>query len=365
MTTDQDARGAPAFESSREVPIVVDFFSGCGGTSAGLRAAGMRIAAAVDFDAAASETYRINFPSAQFLRADVRKLEPSVFDHFLAHDGPLVFSACAPCQPYSSMRPSGAPTRKQERSLLLTLLPFMDRLRPDALVVENVPGLQKAPGGSTWNRFLRYLERSGYSVCWKVIDCRDYGVPQRRKRLVLLASRHGTIEFPEPTHGTADQPHSSVREWIGHLPPIQAGETHPGDPLHRSGALGELNLRRIQALSEGGSRSEWPPDLWLDCHRRSKGHQDAYGRMKYDDAAPVLTTKCTDITNGRYGHPTQDRAISPREAALLQTFPPDFEFVGSLKSVTRQIGNAVPVLVSQVMGEHLVQHLNTRRDSRG
>jgi DNA (cytosine-5)-methyltransferase 1 len=297
---------------------------------------------------------------------DIRKLGHNAFDHLVTSDSPLVFSACAPCQPYSSMRHSGSKARPQERSLLLTLIPFMDRLKPDALIVENVPGLQKIPGGSTWNRFLRYLKRSGYSTRWEVIDCRAYGVPQRRKRLVLLASRHGTIDFPEETHGKDRLPYSTVRDWIGDLPAIRAGETYLGDPIHRSGALGDLNLRRIMAITEGGSRSEWPSELWLDCHRKSKGHQDSYGRMRYDDTAPVLTTKCTDITNGRYGHPTQNRAISAREAALLQTFPKDFKFVGGLKSVTRQIGNAVPVLVSKAMGQHIIEHLRTAEtDNRG
>ncbi|RHW46154.1 DNA cytosine methyltransferase [Dermacoccus abyssi] len=342
-------------------PTVIDFFSGCGGTSAGLRAAGMRIAAAVDFDAAASATYRANFPEAEFHEVDVRKLSVDAFDHLVDDDSPLVFSACAPCQPYSSMRPTGSRARPQERSLLLTLIPFLDRLRPDALIVENVPGLQRIPGGSTWNRFLRYLSRAGYSTRWEVVDCRNYGVPQRRKRLVLLASRHGSIDFPVPTHGPDREPYSTVRDWIGALPAIQAGEAHADDPLHRSGALGDLNLRRIMTLPEGGSRSEWPEELWLDCHRKSKGHQDTYGRMRFDDTAPVLTTKCTDITNGRYGHPTQHRAISVREAALLQTFPLDFNFLGSFKSVTRQIGNAVPVLVSKAMGEHISEHLKTVR----
>lgn len=354
-----DASDRAISEEETFQPTVVDFFSGCGGTSAGLRDAGMRIAAAVDFDAAAAATYRANFFDVEFHETDIRKLDIGAFDHLVTPGSPLVFAACAPCQPYSSMRPSASRARPRERSLLLSLIPFMDRLKPDVLIVENVPGLQKIPGGSTWNRFLRYLERAGYSTRWDVIDCRDYGVPQRRKRLVLLASRNGEIDMPSATHGGNRRPYSTVREWIGHLPPIEAGETHPNDPIHRSGGLGELNLRRITALSEGGSRAEWTTDLWLDCHRKSKGHQDTYGRMKYDETAPVLTTKCTDITNGRYGHPTQHRAISTREAALLQTFPADFKFLGSLKSVTKQIGNAVPVLVSKAMGTHIVQHLNT------
>lgn len=359
MSTDlADAQRATSAGPSMPTPTVIDFFSGCGGTSAGLRDAGMKIAAAVDFDSAASATYRANFPEAEFHEVDIRKLAHDAFDHLVPNDAPLVFSACAPCQPYSSMRPTASRARPQERSLLLTLIPFMDRLRPDVLIVENVPGLQRIPGGSTWNRFLRHLARTGYSTRWGVVDCRDYGVPQRRKRLVLLASRHGEIDLPTPTHGGNRRPYSTVRDWIGSLPAIQAGETYTEDPLHRSGALGDLNMRRIMALSEGGSRSEWPDDLWLECHRNSKGHQDAYGRMRYDDTAPVLTTKCTDITNGRYGHPTQHRAISAREAALLQTFPLEYKFLGSLKSITKQIGNAVPVLVAKAMGDHIVEHLH-------
>ena len=342
----------------RTSPIVIDFFSGCGGTSEGLRQAGFRIVAAVDFDPEASATYRANFPEAEFHEIDIRELPSDAFDHLIPDDVPLVFSACAPCQPYSSMRPRDSRPRPRERSLLLTLLPFIDRLAPDAIIVENVPGLQKVPGGSTWNRFRCHLERAGYSTRWEVIDCRDYGVPQRRRRLLLLASRHGMIDLPTATHGEGRLPYATVRDWIGDLPPIDAGETCVDDPVHRARALGELNLKRIMALPEGGSRSEWPEELWLECHRKSKGHEDTYGRMRFDGTAPVLTTKCTDITNGRYGHPTQNRALSAREAALLQTFPHDFVFLGNLRSMTKQIGNAVPVLMAETVGKHIIQHLH-------
>lgn len=340
-------------------PTVIDFFSGCGGTSTGLQAAGMRIAAAIDFDSEAAATFRANFPNTSFHEADIRELQIDAFDHLAGLGTPLVFSACAPCQPYSTMRPSASRARHRERSLLLTLLPFIDRLEPDVILVENVPGLQKVTGGSTWNRFLAHIRRAGYTPSWKIIDCRDYGVPQRRKRLVLLASRHGSIDIPSATHGTDTIPYTTVRDYIGHLRPLRAGETDHTDPIHRCRSLGDLNLRRISALPDGGSRSQWPQELWLDCHRNSKGHQDTYGRMRYDATAPVLTTKCTDLTNGRYGHPVQDRAISAREAALLQTFPPKFQFLGSLRSVSKQIGNAVPVLVAKTMGMQIIHHLDS------
>lgn len=340
---------------------VLDFFSGCGGTSAGLQAAGMRIAAGVDCDSSAAATYRRNFPDAIFLEEDVRTLEVTALDAAAATaQSGLVISACAPCQPYSTLR-RRTPTANRDRSLLLTLLPFVDRLRPDAVVVENVPGMQKVQGASTFRRFVRALEREGYQVEWGVVDCRIYGVPQRRRRLVLLASRHGHLTLPEATHGRGLLPFATVEQWIGDLPPLKAGQVHPNDPNHRAGALGPLNLARIQSLKAGEGRESWPDHLWLDCHRSFDGHEDVYGRLSPHDTAPVLTTKCTDLTSGRFGHPVQDRALSVREAACLQTFPRGFEFVGGLKSTTRQVGNAVPVLLAQRLGEQILAHLASSR----
>lgn len=337
---------------------VLDFFSGCGGTSAGLQAAGMRIAAGVDCDPSAAATYRRNFPDATFLEGDVRGIDVAALDAAAAGgaESGLVVSACAPCQPYSTLRRRNPPGNR-DRSLLLTLLPFVDRLRPDAVVVENVPGMQKVQGASTFRRFVRALERGGYYVEWDVVDCRVYGVPQRRRRLVLLASRHGRLPLPAATHGPGLLPFATVQQWIGDLPPLEAGQVHPDDPNHRAGALGPLNLARIRSLKPGQGRESWPEHLWLECHRGFDGHEDVYGRLSPHAAAPVLTTKCTDLTGGRFGHPVQDRALSVREAACLQTFPRGFEFVGGLKSTTRQVGNAVPVLLAQRLGEKIVAHL--------
>ncbi len=336
---------------------VVDFFCGCGGTSAGLRAAGMRIAAGIDCDSDAANTFRHNFPEAAFFESDVRELVIDALDDEIPSDrGALVLGACAPCQPYSSLR-RGSRSATADRTLLLRLLPFVDHLRPDVVLVENVPGMQAVPGRSTWRRFVARLHDFGYRVNWEVVDCRFYGVPQRRRRLVLLASLRGPLTMPPPTHGPGRRPFTTVRDWISDLPVLRAGDCDSGDPNHRAGALGELNLTRIRVLSEGGSRREWPDHLWLDCHRDRKGHEDSYGRLHRDRCAPVLTTKCTDITNGRFGHPVQDRAISVREAACLQTFDRTFEFKGTFKATTRQVGNAVPVLLAQRLGEAIVAHL--------
>jgi len=348
----------PNMGAKRVEPIrVADFFCGCGGTSAGLRAAGMDIRFGLDIDAEASATYRRNFPDAEFLEGDVAGLDPSTVAALIGEGGgPLLVAACAPCQPYSTFA-SGSP-RDGRRTLLLRLVPILEELQPDYVLIENVPGLREPAPASTFNRFCKALARLGFDTTTAVVDCRDYGVPQRRRRLVLIASRHGAVELPAPTHGFADGllPSATVNDWIGDFPPINSGDVHPTVPNHQASALSPLNLRRIRATPEGGNRDDWPDELQLVCHKNHSGHSDVYGRLRRDGQAPVLTTKCTSLSNGRYGHPTQDRPISVREAASLQTFPTDFVFVGGIKSATRQVGNAVPVLLSQRMGEAIVRH---------
>lgn len=336
---------------------VADFFCGCGGTSVGLRAAGMDVVFGLDCDGPAAATFRRNFPRAAFLEVDVRDCRPEEIASQVGRgDGHLLVSACAPCQPYSSFvrRTRG---RSHDRSLLLRLIPILDLLRPAFVLVENVPGLDtKAPAG-TLSRFCKALTRLGYSISWKVVDCQSYGVPQRRRRLVLMGSLLGQVEIPRPTHGPGLLPVATVLEWIADLPPLQAGETHTEVPNHVASALTDINLRRLRASKPGGDRFDWPSELRLACHKEHRGHSDVYGRMSWDAPAPALTTKCTGISNGRFGHPEQDRPISVREAACLQTFPRDFVFEGGIKTATRQVGNAVPPLLAQRMGEAFVRHL--------
>lgn len=343
---------------SLAAPIrVADFFCGCGGTSAGLRAAGMTIALGLDFDADAGATYQRNFPEARFLLRNILDVDLTEVDELReGEDTPLLLSACAPCQPYSSfVKKSGPDVR---RALLLRLLPIVERLRPEFVLIENVPGLKGAhsPAG-TFARFCRALERAGYSVDHKIVDCRDYGVPQRRRRLVILASLLGPISVPLATHGEGSSlsPSSTVWDWIGDLPPVAPGEEHPDVPNHLVSAITDINLRRLRATPPGGGRADWPAALRLACHKDDAAYTDTYGRMHAHAAAPVLTTKCTSISNGRFGHPFADRPISVREAACLQTFPRDFIFEGGIRSATRQIGNAVPVLLAQVMGERFTE----------
>ena len=323
----------------------------------------MRVVLGLDNDPGSSATFRLNFPDANFIEHDIRQISPDkIIEQISAGPGPLLISACAPCQPYSTF--ASAKRTDPKRNLLLSLIPIIELASPELVLVENVPGLSTgvAPG-DVFHRFQEALIRLGYYVMASVVDCQRYGVPQRRRRLIIMASRLGPVGLPNPTHGRGEGmlPISTVQDWIADLPPIAAGETHPDIPNHIASGLTELNLRRIKATPEGGGRADWPKDLRLVCHENHRGHSDVYGRMRFDAPAPALTTKCTSISNGRFGHPTQDRPISVREAACLQTFPRDYKFYGGIKSATRQVGNAVPVLLAQRVGEAFNQHLESVR----
>jgi DNA (cytosine-5)-methyltransferase 1 len=317
----------------------------------------MDIVFGLDLEPYASSTFQRNFPNARFIQSDIREVSKQRIAEEVGRNNrqPLLISACAPCQPYSTF--VGHQPRDSRRSLLLQLLPVIEDLKPAFVFIENVPRLKRenTPAG-TFARFCKALRRLGFSVTSGIVDCQNYGVPQRRRRLVILASRLGPVAIPDPTHGSgpSKNPISTVWEWIGHLPAIEAGVSHPSIPNHVSSKLTALNLKRIEAIEPGGTRAQWPSDLQLECHKFHGGHSDVYGRMRPDAPAPVLTTKCTSISNGRFGHPFQNRPISVREAACLQTFPESFVFDGGIKAASKQVGNAVPVLLAQKMGEVFV-----------
>ncbi len=341
---------------------VYDFFSGCGGTSRGFQDAGLNPVFALDLDEDAADTFQDNFPDVSFSRSDIARFDKSRLDEVIFDEkgrGTL-FCGCAPCQPFTKQNTTKPDKRTDNRRFLLSTFGTMvAEYLPDYVFVENVPGIQRVVGNSTLARFEKRLEDLGYHTAVGVVDSQRYGVPQRRRRLVLLASRHAPVDLPDPTHDPGvGIPYSTVREWIAHLPPISAGETHATVPNHRAANLSPLNLKRIEATPPEGSRADWPADLRLSCHTREgySGHTDVYGRMKWDAPATGLTTRCISLSNGRYGHPEQHRAISVREAAALQTFPDAFTFAGSLSSQARQIGNAVPVRLAEVLGRHIVEH---------
>ncbi len=342
---------------------VFDFFSGCGGASCGFRDAGMDIVFALDFDPDSQRTFQINFPSVHFELADIRKTSVRHIRSLVAaqRPNPILFCGCAPCQPFTKQNTTHpAPERDDRVPLLFHFARLVEGCKPDIVFVENVPGLQKLDRRTQpFGGFLQSLKTSGYQFAHKPVSLMKYGVPQSRCRLVLLASHHGPIELPPETNGpgATNRRYETVRNWIEDLPHITAGEEHVTVPNHHAAALSERNLERVRATPEGGSHRDWPKRLRLDCHEKVTGYSDVYGRMSWDRPASGLTTRCISYSNGRFGHPEQDRAISVREAACLQTFPRDFIFEGSLASMARQIGNAVPVRLARIIGRHVTEHL--------
>jgi DNA (cytosine-5)-methyltransferase 1 len=347
---------------------VFDFFSGCGGTSSGFAAAGLNIAFALDIDKDATDTFRTNFPKATVLNKDIRKADTKILEPLLADRGDqILFCGCAPCQPFSKQ--NGRKRHDDPRSDLLSYFgTFVERWMPDYVFVENVPGLQRLPSTeSPLSRFTELLDACEYKYEIGVLPALWFGVPQTRERLVLLASKTHSISLPSATYGpeTNQKKYSSVRDWIGDLPPLKAGHTSKSDPDHQASLLSSINLLRIAATPEGGGRNSWPKQLWLDCHKNHTGHSDVYGRLAWDQPASGLTTRCISYSNGRFGHPAQNRALSIREAACLQTFPRTYRFSGSLTSRARQIGNAVPPLMAKSIGaavqKHVKKHLACNR----
>jgi DNA (cytosine-5)-methyltransferase 1 len=287
-----------------------DFFSGCGGTSQGMREAGLRVRLGIDLDLHAARTYQANFPRAAFIRRDIRRLKVKDLAPYVT-DGkarPMLFGACAPCQPFSKQR------RRRRRNdgrkdLLREFHRFVRSYRPEYVFIENVPGLQSVDDTrGPFARFLKLLTKLGYWHCHKVIYACHYGVPQHRKRLVLVASRLGPISFPEPTHGPgAKKALPTVWDAIGHLPPIKAGQSHPRILNHCALNLSDLNLKRIKATKSGGTRIRWPARLVLDCHENHAGHTDVYGRMAKNLPSAALTTRCISLSNGRFGQTRPSR----------------------------------------------------------
>ena len=329
---------------------VVDLFCGVGALSHGLMRAGFDILAGYDIDARCKFAFEKN-NKAKFFTRDVAKLTArEVASHFTGN-GPSVLAGCAPCQPFSTYK------RRYEEDPKWNLVTDFGKLaakvQPDFVTMENVPVLVKYKDGRIFNEFCEILKDAGYHVDWSIAKCEEFGIPQRRRRLVLIASKHAKPESLKPH----EEKLQTVRQAIGHLESIAAGESDPADPLHASASLMDINLTRIRASKPGGIWRDWPEEMRAECHRRGSGktYAGVYGRMSWDDPAPTMTTQCYGFGNGRFGHPEQDRAISLREAAILQSFPSDYEFLPhgedhSFAEIGRWIGNAVPVRLAEEIG---------------
>lgn len=347
---------------------VVDLFCGIGGLSAGFRNEGFDVRAGVDVDASCEYVYETNI-GARFIPESVEKLSGTDLLKMFEGSDIKILVGCAPCQPFSTYTRRYRINETEEEvdrrwAMLEEFARLIGEVKPDIVSMENVLRLQAHPA---YQSFVLALEDDGYKVSTYRVKAQDYGVPQYRTRLVLFASKFGKVELAPPSH--AENP-VTVREAIGRLPAITAGAAHPDDGLHASRGLSEKNLERLKATKEGGSWKDWEPHLQLNCHKKEggKSFRAVYGRMRWDEPSPVITTQCLGIGNGRFGHPEQDRAISIREAAILQSFPPNFVFTRPGEKLSglrlaRQIGNAVPVKLGQAVAKSIKIHLEEREIS--
>lgn len=342
---------------------VVDLFCGIGGLSYGMKSAGFHILAGFDLDYTCQYAYETN-TGGEFIYKDISTVTAEDILPRYSKGAIRVLAGCAPCQPFSSYAFKNKDKDSNKYDLLYEFGRLVREVKPDIVTMENVPAIRKFKLKPVLPDFISLLEKEGYHVWCDVVYCPDFGIPQTRKRLVLIASKLGDVEPLVATHDKDN--YVTVRDIIEYLPALNAGQIDSNDPLHRCSALSELNLRRIRSTQEGGSWKSWPKELVLECHKKEGGKSfgSVYGRMKWDEPSPTMTTQCTGIGNGRFGHPSQDRAISAREAALLQTFPFDYKFFKDEKSVSltiasRYIGNAVPPRLGQIIAESIKQHIRS------
>lgn len=340
---------------------VVDLFCGIGGLSFGMKSKGFDILAGYDLDSTCRYAYETN-NEAEFVYKDIKTVSADEIRSRYSKKSIRVLAGCAPCQPFSSYAFKNKKKDPNKYDLLYEFGRLVEEVEPDIVTMENVAQILSFKEKPVLQDFVELLRAKEYQVWVNPVYCPNYGIPQTRRRLVLLASKLGKIELIPPTH-TKDN-YVTVKDIIGDLPRLKAGETDNDDPLHRAKVLSPLNMERIRSTPYGGSWRDWPENLILQCHKSEKGKTfgSVYGRMVWEQPAPTMTTQCTGLGNGRFGHPEQDRAISVREAALIQTFPKTYQFFADEKDVaitkaSRYIGNAVPPKLGEVIAESIIHHL--------
>ena len=345
----------------------IDLFCGVGGLTHGLQRAGINVIMGIDSDPACQHAFEAN-NSAEFVNSDFTTISAAELAKKFSHHNVSLLAGCAPCQSFSTYSRSARRSELADASpigssnasmgewqLLRSFGNLIEDCQPDLVTMENVPPLC---GQQVFQEFLDHLK--GYHIHHSLIDGQIIGLPQARKRLVLMASKLGPIAVPQIRASTR-----TVREAIAELASLEAGATDPDDPLHAACRLSSRNLQRIRASKPGGTWRDWPKRLRAKCHVRKTGatYPSVYGRMEWDAPSPTITTQCFGFGNGRFGHPEQDRAISLREAAILQGFPRDYSFLGSgdqaiFSTHGRLIGNAVPVPLAEYIGQVLVEHVS-------
>ncbi|MCQ2794176.1 MAG: DNA cytosine methyltransferase [Bacilli bacterium] len=346
---------------------VVDLFCGVGGLTCGLKRSGLKVIAGFDNDATCKYAYEHN-NKTQFVNKNIRFVRGNDIKKYYSPKSIHILVGCAPCQPFSNMsfkRFKNVPRESDDKyDLLMEFGRIVKELKPTIISMENVPAIRKT---NVYKDFVSILNDNGYYTSGgEVVYCPDYGIPQNRHRFVLLASKLGNIDLIKPTH---DRKKVNINSFICNMPPIEAGEIYPKDPLHRSAALSKKNLMRIKASKQGGTWKDWPKSLLCSCHKKKSGitYSSVYGRMSWGKIGPTITTEFYSYGTGRFGHPNQNRAISLREGAILQTFPKKYNFIDpkipfSMNTIARHIGNAVPVKLGQVIGRSIKQHLKHYRN---
>jgi DNA (cytosine-5)-methyltransferase 1 len=342
-----------------KLPIVaVDIFCGVGGLTYGLNKSGIKVVAGVDVDDKCKFAFEEN-NDALFIHKSIQEITSEEILKLYPAQSLKVLVGCAPCQPFSkhTQKEKDRET-KEDWGLLYLFLELIREVKPLVVSMENVPQITKH---KVFSDFVEGLESIKYSVNWQNVYCQNYGVPQNRRRLVLLASKLGEIRLIAPTH--TPENYKTVKMAIGNLESIKAGASSKKDRLHKSATLSEVNLDRIRQSIPGSSWRDWDENLRADCHRKESGgtYGSVYARMEWNKPSPTITTQFFSFGTGRFGHPDQDRAISIREGAILQTFPRRYKFIPSdstveLKRLGRYIGNAVPVRLGEIIGISILKH---------
>ncbi len=340
---------------------VIDLFCGIGGLAHGFKLEGFDIAGGFDLDNSCKFAFERN-NNSNFYSKDVKEITKEDLDFIFDNSKIKILVGCAPCQNFSSYMFKDKEKESNKWTLLYEFSRIIKESKPDIVSMENVAQLLNFKKAPVFEDFILSLKKLGYHVNYEVVKCPEYGIPQNRNRLILLASKLGEIKLIPKTHSKEN--FVTVNDTIGHLPKINDGEKDKKDAFHYCRKLTPLNKKRIQATPYGGSWNNWDENLKLACHKKASGksYPSVYGRMVWDKPSPTMTTHCIGYGNGRFGHPEQDRAISLREAALFQTFPINYQFAEDLKMmnttvIARQIGNAVPVKLGQVVAQSIKEHL--------
>jgi DNA (cytosine-5)-methyltransferase 1 len=338
----------------------IDLFCGIGGLSYGLTKAGIPVVAGIDSDDSCQYAFEKNI-KGEFLGRDIETIhKKDIEKYWIDNDIIKILVGCAPCQPFSS---HSNKIKNRKRTARWHLLNEFSRLivesKPNIVSMENVPNLANQ---KIFKDFVITLNKLGYFVTYSNVYCPDYGIPQKRLRLVLLASKFSKIELIPKTH--LPENYINLKNAIGHLVPIDSGEICQGDPLHRTTKLSQINVKRIKASKPNGTWLDWEKSLRLKCHKKKTGrsYKSVYGRMAWDEPSSTITTQFYNYGTGRFGHPEQNRAITIREAAILQSFPLEYKFYKNVSDITLtklgiHIGNAVPPTLGYVIGKSILKHI--------